>query len=360
MIIGACGYGATGSSAVKDLLKEFSNVQVLDRAESMFAFKVDGLQDLEFHLMKQYSREISGDIAIKRFRDQSRFANTPFVKKIYLDPQKYKKDTDIFLDSIIQTYYMGMENADYENVNRLQSIIALGFKKFIIKWYEQISGKPYRWWPMRRISVSICPDNFYSEAKLYMRKIIENGGGDLSKIIVLDQPFEGNNPTQSFPFFDDPYAIVVDRDPRDLYIGESYKCTAKWLTDPFLPRRDPQKFVEYFKRQRMNIDYSKDNEHVLRIRLEDMIFDYENTIKKIISFLGLSDREHVYKQKYFKPYVSIRGTQLYKKVPGHNEELKIIERELKEFLYDFDQYELSKSNTELSKTYDWQSEEDKL
>ena len=52
MIVGACGFGGTGSSAVKDLLKEFENIQVLDRAESMFAFKVDGLQDLEYHLVK--------------------------------------------------------------------------------------------------------------------------------------------------------------------------------------------------------------------------------------------------------------------------------------------------------------------
>ena len=100
MIVGACGFGGTGSSAVKDLLKEFENIQVLDRAESMFAFKVDGLQDLEYHLVKNYSREISSDAAIKRFLDASKFANVPFVKKLYMNPKKYKEDTNKFVQSI--------------------------------------------------------------------------------------------------------------------------------------------------------------------------------------------------------------------------------------------------------------------
>ena len=356
MIIGACGYGGTGSSAVKDLLKEFKHVQVLDRAESMFAFKVDGLQDLEYHLMKQYSRQMSGDMAIKRFRMQSRYANTPFVKKIYLDPSKYKRDTDEFLEAITQTNYVGLDNADYENVNRIQSIIVLGFKKFIIRYYERWTGKLYTWWPKRKINVSICPDNFYSCAKKYMKSIIENAGGDFSKIIVLDQPFEGNNPTQSFPFFEDPYAIVVDRDPRDLYLAGSYQ----WEAEPFLPRRNPKQFVQYYRQQRAHIDYSKDNNNVLRIRLEDMIFDYEQTCKRIIGAVGLKEEDHIDKKKYFKPTVSLRGTQLYKKIPGHEEEIAYIEKELKEYLFDFENYELSKSNTELSKKCNWQSEDDKV
>ena len=356
MIIGACGFGGTGSSAVKDFLKEFSNVQILDRAESMFAFKVDGLQDLEYHLMKQYSRQISGDIAIKRFRMQSRFANTPFVKKIYLNPKKYKRDTDEFLESITQTNYSGLDNADYENVNRIQSIVVMGFKKFIIRYYEQWTGKLYKWWPMRKMSVSICPDNFYSCAKKYMMSVIENAGGNFSKTIVLDQPFEGNNPAQSFPFFEDPFAIVVDRDPRDLYLAASYQ----WIDGMFMPRRNPEQFVQYYKQQREHINYEKDNDKALRIRLEDMIFDYEKTCMKIIKALGFKEEDHVEKKKYFKPMVSLRGTQLYKKIPGHKEEIDYIEKELADYLFDFENYELSKSNHELSKNCNWQSEEDKV
>jgi hypothetical protein len=349
MIIGACGYGGTGSSAIKDFLKEFENVQVLDRAESQFAFKVDGLQDLEYHLVKQYSRQMSGDVAIKRFREASRYANTPFVKKLYLDPKRYKKDTDEFINSLVQTTYRGMDNFDYETGNTFKSIVYLGFKKFIIKYYEKLTGKLYKGWPMRNMSVSICPEDFYEKSKMYIQKILENAGGDLSKIIVLDQPFEGNNPTQSFPFFEEPYAIVVDRDPRDLYMASSYQ----WPDGMFMPRRDVNAFIEYYRKQRTNINYSADNECVLRINLEALIFDYENTSKKVIDFLGFNEKNHIEPKKYFDPQRSIKGSQIYKKIKGHETEIEQIEKELSEYLFNFDAYEASKTNTEINQGFNW-------
>lgn len=355
MIIGACGYGGTGSSAIKDFLKEFDNVQVLDRAESMFAFKVDGLQDLEYHLIRNYSRQMSGDIAVKRFLDASRYADVPFVKKLYLDPKKYKQDTKEFISTITQTTFLGMDNYDYENCSWLKSVMYLVFKKFIIKYYEKVFKKPYNTWPLRKISVSIHPDNFYREAQNYMHKIIENGGGDFSKIIVLDQPFEGNNPSQSFPFFEDPYAIVIDRDPRDLYMIASYM----WSGEPFMPRRNPEAFVEYYRRQRDYIDYTADNNRVMRINLEDMIFDYDNICQKVYRFLNFSAESHRNKGEFFKPMVSIRGTQLYKKIKGHEKEIEYIEKMLVNFLFDFEKYDLSKKNKELTRTFNWQDEDDK-
>jgi Mn-containing catalase len=90
-----------------------------------------------------------------------------------------------------------------------------------------------------------------------------------------------------------------------------------------------------------------------------MIFDYDKTVNCIIDFLGLDEKKHIHKQQYFKPMVSIRGTQLYKKIPGHEDEIKYIEKELKEYLFDYDKYELSKSNVELIKNFNWQDEEDK-
>lgn len=343
MIIGACGYGGTGSSAVKDYLKEFEGIQTLDRAECQYAFKVDGLQDLEFHLVKQYSRQMSGDLAIKRFRYAAKYARTPFVKKLYIDRNKYLKDTDDFLESIVQAEYLGFDNADYETGNLLKSIVILGFKKFVIPIYEKKSGRLYDKWPVRKMHVAICPENFYEEARSYVNKILKNGGADFSKKIVLDQPFEGNNPTQSFSFFEDAYAIVVDRDPRDLYMAASYQ----WPDGMFMPRRNPKAFVEYFRQQRDNIRHEEDKDRVLRVRLENMIFNYDITSELIMKFLGLEEKNHVCPKKYFNPEYSIKGTQLYKKIPGHEKELRYIEEELAEYLFPFEEYEEAKKNNSL-------------
>lgn len=348
MIIGACGYGGTGSSAIKDFLKEFDGIQVLDRAESMFSFQVDGLQDLEYHLIKQYSRQFSGDAALARFLYKAQYAKVPFVKKLYIDPQKYLKDTEEFVESLTQASFYGMDNVDYETGNFLKSFCYLCMKKFVINYYEKITGKIYTAWPMRKIRISINPSEFYESCKKYMNKIIENGGGDFSKIIVLDQPFEGNNPSQSFPFFENPYAIVIDRDPRDLYLAASYQ----WPDGMFMPRRDPQAFVEYYKRQRQNINYDLDGRKVLRLNLESMIFDYDKTKEKIMSFLNLNEEMHLHPKMYFSPERSIKGSQLYKKISGHDKEIQYIEEHLNNYLFPFENYGLSEKNTELNSGLD--------
>lgn len=76
MFIGVCGYGATGSSALVGLLKEYPELKVCDNAEIQEAFRIDGLQDLEYHLVKQYSRHISGDAAIMRFKKSITYYKT--------------------------------------------------------------------------------------------------------------------------------------------------------------------------------------------------------------------------------------------------------------------------------------------
>lgn len=81
MFVGVCGYGATGSSAVVGLLKEYPELMVCDKAEIQEAFKVDGLQDLEYHLIKQYSRHISGDAAIVRFKNQLHITKRQLLRK---------------------------------------------------------------------------------------------------------------------------------------------------------------------------------------------------------------------------------------------------------------------------------------
>ena len=69
----------------------------------------------------------------------------------------------------------------------------------------------------------------------------------MSKPIVLDQPFEGNNPEQSFPFFYDPYAIIIDRDPRDLYLEYKYST---FVDMKFFPHSNVDEFILYYKNLR--------------------------------------------------------------------------------------------------------------
>ena len=68
MIIGACGFGATGSSVVTDYLKEFDNVQVKGNFEFTYVSGINGLVYLERALMNPINRTGDSIYAIEQFK----------------------------------------------------------------------------------------------------------------------------------------------------------------------------------------------------------------------------------------------------------------------------------------------------
>lgn len=330
MIIGSCGYGATGSSVLTDLLTEYDDIQVFDNFEFTISYRVDGIEDLEYHLMKQYAKNSSSDYAIKRFLEISKSYKTPLINKP-CDGNKFYELSKEFIDEITQTTYKGMDTIDVLSGNIIRNIFALASKKVIMpKIVEKITGKTSYLWPARKMYYSVEPDNFYNAAKKYTTQIIKSMGADLSKKVVLDQPFEGNAPEQSFPFFDDPFAVVIDRDPRDLYLA------GKYTKDPnfkFTPKKDVDKFIIYYKMMRRR---RSTHERVLNLNFEDFIYEYDRTVEKVEKFLSLG--KHIRKMKVFEPNKSINNTQLIRLHPEDKEEILKIEQELSEFLYPFENY----------------------
>lgn len=333
MFVGVCGYGATGSSAVVGLLKEYPELMVCDKAEIQEAFKVDGLQDLEYHLIKQYSRHISGDAAIARFKKSITYYKTPVVKKT-IPPQMYIKAANKFVDSLIQGSWYGIDNIDYNTGHPLLNFIILLYKKLVFPNYEKLIGHPFDHWPARKMYLSINPEGFYEKAKCYTDELIRASGADPEQTVVFDQVFEGNAPQNCFPFFRDPKAIVVDRDPRDLWLVSKYARDAKGEAR-FMPRQDVKVFVEYYKRIRENQE-RKDTDRILFIRFEDAIYNYDETVKRIENFLGC--KNHAEPKKYFNPEISINNTRLIDRYPQCKEEIEYIEQMLPEYLFDFSKY----------------------
>lgn len=330
MIIGACGYGATGSSVLTDLLREYDDIQVYDSFEFWISYRVDGLEDLEYHLIKKYAKNLSGDYAIKRFLDWTKCFKTPFINKPCDGDTFYKISKD-YIDAITQLKYKGVETADILSGNIIKNIFAFASKKvFMPKVVEKFTHQPSFLWPCRTLNYSIEPENFYEESRNYILNILKAMGADMSRPICLDQPFEGNCPEHSFPFFKDPYAIVIDRDPRDLYLEERYTTSPD---GKFFPRTTVEDFVVYYRNMRKNMT---DNPRVLRIRFEEFIYEYDNSVKKIEEFLHLG--EHKRPKSGFKPERSINNTQLSRLHPEDKACVEYIEKELSEFLFPFEKY----------------------
>lgn len=330
MIIGSCGYGATGSSVLTDLLREYDDIQVYDSFEFVLSYRVDGLEDLEFHLMKQYAKNLSGDYAIKRFLEMTKCYMTPFINKPCAGKEFHQLGKD-FIDEIIQVSYKGADTADMLSGNPIRNFFAFASKKVLAPMIiEKITKKPVYFWPCRTQYFSIEPQNFYEATKKYTTNILKAMGADLNKPICLDQPFEGNCPENSFKFFEDPYAVVIDRDPRDCYLAAKYSKDTNYK---FMPRYDVEQFIVYYRNMRL---HQNEHERILRLRFEDLVYNYDESINKIEVFLHLGD--HKRPKQVFNPAKSINNTQLIRLHPEDSEAIKRIEQELAEYLYPFENY----------------------
>ena len=183
--------------------------------------------------------------------------------------------------------------------------------------------------------LSIQPENFIEEVRHYIHSLLYETSQSDKDIIVLDQPFNVNNPKTSMRYFDAPRAILVDRDPRDIYV-----LAKKYLKSngSFIPSDNVEDYIIYHRLIRTRCE-EEDGPDILRMSFEDLIYDYEATSARIQDFLGLSGSKHDEK-KYFDPAVSIENTQLFLKHPELADDIQKIEKALPEYLYPFEKYTL--------------------
>lgn len=310
-IVSITGFGYSGSSALKDLLKEYSEVQVLGRGEFQIFDPPDGIRDLEYHI-NQDCFYINNAIAIRRF--------LIFMKHNRFMNKRNKSLVDHYLKNFYEIKWRGRT----------------GFEK------GMVYGPSYAWWFIRRcidelyrrffhrysnllntdFYISSPNSRFKDITKEFVDEFFMSYNADSSRIVAVDQLFPGIAPNKYFDYVKDPYCIVVDRDPRDVYIE------AKRMNVNLIPIYSCHDFIKYFKLTRRKC---VESERVLYIKFEDMIYNYDETVKKVESFLNIYD--HKYKGLFFKPDESKRNTKLYLRYPA-KDDMNRIKEELQEYLYE--------------------------
>lgn len=330
MIIGVCGYGFTGSGAVKDLLKEYREISYNDGGKTLefsLPYEPDGLLDLEYHLTKAPAKHLKGDTAVRRYKQLVKWYEKSYNRAT---DKKFSLLTEEYLSKIIQVEY---KCHILQNSNR--SKLYLFKEKALGTIQSRIEKRLKRFVPIKKEGeryISVYPDDFASSTKEYVNKLIDALCGTERKLALLDQPFPPNNPEDVFHFFDDPYAIVINRDPRDIYVIVKH---LRFSTARFIPHDTVEDFVNYYKNI---VRHRPDNDptRVLRIRFEDLIYEYGDTVKRIESFLKISDHAEI--SKYFDPDESIMNTNMRNLFPEDKEAMEYIEKELSDYLFPFEKY----------------------
>lgn len=331
MIIGACGFGATGSSVVTDYLKEFDDILVKDDLEFTYLTALDGLLYLERALMNPFNRTADSIYALKRFEELAERKKRSY-NRYGLSPECFKESVEKFINAVTMTKWYWLDGRIKYRYRSKYFLHHFVLHKVIPK-LEKKNGHRVNNWPKTEVRLSVRPDNFYEAARIHIDELLSGMGLDQEKIIALDQPFSGNNPQACFPFYKDPYAVVVDRDPRDLYVFGKTKLMGKMN---FFPIDKVEDFIVYYRCLRKDQPYLQDHPRILRIRFEDMVYEYDKTTARLKEFLHLPENPRP--KSVFDPSLSIANTQVFKRYPQFEDDVKKIEEALPEYLFDFSKY----------------------
>lgn len=328
MIIGACGFGSTGSSVVTDYLKEYNNFQVLDQIEFTWVSATDGLIDLDYHVNHPHNRTTDSIMAIDRYRTMCESKVNKY-KIAGVSPDIFIKLTDGFLNSIITTSWSwSLHKAPIGLIDRIMRFYYARFS-IVSKW-EVKHGRHWEGYPLERVYLSVLPHDFDEKARKHVKDILLAMGADFSKPIILDQPFAGNNPQACFKFFDDPYAVVVDRDPRDNFVFAKTKLLGRFH---LMPINNVEDFVKYYRALRKNQPYTQPHDRVLTMKFEDFVYHYDDATAKLREFLHLPNNPAP--KSIFEPAISMPNTQVWKRYPQFARDIEYIEKELPEYLFDY-------------------------
>lgn len=349
MIISSSGYYCTGSSAAFNLLEEYEsctagilkNWQIPGGDyEHILMYTPDGVFDLEDKLLIGNSIHRS-DEALGRFhKKMSMLYNVNYMgmggfkdllgKEFYAALENYMKHLVQFRVVGRWEYHYG---GTHFNLKKMLGSIrrTLMHQEIIGDFYKM----PYFDKPESLQYSFVTEEEFYKLTKKFVYKYFSMlRGPETAPNLILNHFLLPHNAFRIPNYFDDDFRlIIVDRDPRDVYIILKYNSD-KSLDKPLLPVDNVEDYVSFWKKLRARVKPIND-ERVINVRFEDLIYKYDETVAFLEKRCSLKPEEHVRKGQVLRTERSIQNTQLFRLDNKWDEEIAYIEKELPEYLYDF-------------------------
>lgn len=333
-IITCASYYGSGSSAVTDLISESSEVFSLGEYEYRFLQDPNGISDLEYNVIDNNHRHNTSNSIKEYIKYAKTLYGFGYAKTYKIFGVEFKKATQEFISSIVQLQAKTWWHKDRIDKGKLFCVVDRVYSMLIRVIKGQIHSES-KYSILQNTEVGyytvISSEEFLKSVRRYVDRIFSYVNKDEKPFIMVDQMVPPTNTQRYTRYFNDVKIIVVDRDPRDIYLSE--KKIWKWGVIPY---KDVREFCEWYKITRhYSKDDNEDKELILRIQFEDLIYNYEKTRMKILNFVGLKNEMVENKGRIFNPNISIKNTNLLNKFPEEKENIKYIERELKTYLYNF-------------------------
>ena len=221
--ITCASYYGTGSSAVTDYVSEFDTVYSFTNEEFRFIQDPDGISDLEFNLVECFNRHNSGH-ALKRYKRLVDFycGNALGCKYTTFFGDKWKKYSYEYIDALTDFTYHGWWMYDLYDRGSF-----FYFRKRILNkllhmtiWRGQIDRQ------YNSMKSEITYGSHPSEEKFlkctqdYIHNLFNSVVPKNMDILMVDQLLPPMNLQRYLRYFKDPIQVViVDRDPRDVFIS---------------------------------------------------------------------------------------------------------------------------------------------
>lgn len=325
------GYFSTGSSAVTDFVSEFDEVCSMSDAEFRFLHDPDGVDDLFFHLVENHNRHNAGH-ALKRYKKLVDFYSGGFLGRQYEKwfCGNWKRISYSYIDSLAEIKFRGWWAYDLYD----RGVVYWFFKRLpnyllhLTVW----RNKPEMVFDTMKGEITYCAkptqEEFIAKTKKYIYSLF--GSYTDKPVVMVDQIVPPSNIWRYTRYFDDIKVVLVDRDPRDIYILEK----TKWK-DPVIPHEGVEEFCKWFIYTREHRKKERfDRRNVMFLKFEDMVYHYETTSRRLCDFLGLDEKSHTRKGICFKPEVSRNNTRTWIDHPEYAEDIAYIEANLADYLYE--------------------------
>lgn len=332
-IISCASYYGVGSSAVTDYVSEYKSVYSFTNEEFRFLQDPDGVSELEYNLVENFNRHNSGH-ALKRYKRLVDFYSGNKIMKRYENffHGAWKKYSYEYIDALTDFKYNGWWFYDLYDRGSFYH-----FRKRIVNKLLHMSiwrNQPDKVYNSMKNEITYCSHPSEEKFLELTRKYINDLFSSVScgyDTVMVDQIVPSTNLKRFLRYFDDIKVVVVDRDPRDLFVLGKYVWKDGMMPD------DAQTFVKWFRYTRSHRKTDNLNtENITFVQFEDLVYNYEETTLRLANWLELDSNDHTAPKKYFDPAVSINNTRVFERVSCDLSEVEYIKNELSEYLYDFD------------------------
>ena len=335
------GYAYTGGIVAGLILREFDSfLGPFPKNTEFRLFKERfALCDLEDSLLESHDPEIV-DLALKDFawlfgkyaRTNSFFSKTGFGFDKSTN-NEFSKLTYKYIQSLTDFKYL-MSWHFYDFRTKYFPLIVSRIIRRLSKSYKYGRKPAYFSFPTR--------DEFVVKTRRYIEDIMKSFIGDdlYDKSVTITfskavSPYSFKRISQVVSYFDDCNVIIIDRDPRDVYIELCRSGKERYLAASKDPKVIAAGFTKLFRALRSEQEAIRNHPNVLLLNFEDICFNYEDSLIQIYKFLDLKSSDHVRKGESFNPLESRSNVGLWRSANDKEiEVIKLIETELQQFLYD--------------------------